>query len=305
MCVSWIFELEKAMATTTVTIDGQPYTAIVHLPKCNTKIKVTRAGKPDSDNFRDLELSGPILLVKSVKFPGMFKPAAALLLDPTDFKNIQDAVHAGAFGSDYCEVSTAEGPLTALWKLAADLNGIEGYEAVPVPVDVGTYPLYDDWRLCKFTAGGQDLVGAATTKMRFDYSHGGNIASVHHLELASPPNTELASISTDKFFEDFYKIDKNADEKERVQDMFTKLIAMGIRPLLCNSTQHQIVFLEHDEKVLTSRDFALLLNGKPELCQIIQGGLAGKGYGGAKFDDKANEQRFRMWKEDYIKTFGS
>jgi hypothetical protein len=237
----------------------------------------------------------------------MHKPAAALLMDPRDFKRIHDAVHAGAFGSDYCEVETKEmGIRMALWKMAADLNGIVGYEAVPVPVDVGTYAMYDDWRLCEFKAGGRELVGRATTKMRFDDSTGGTVTSVHHLELADAPHSVLASISTDKFFEDFYHIDKNADEKERVRSMFKRLIEeFDIRPLLCNSQQHQIVFLEHKDTVLKPSEFASLLKENDRLCEIILDGMAEKGYGGARFNKGTNRRRFNEWKRDYIKTFGS
>ena len=80
---------------------------------------------------------------------------------------------------------------------------------------------------------------------------------------------------------------------------------INIRPHLCNSQQHQIVFLEHKESILTPPAFASLLKENERLCEIIRGGLAGKGYGGATFDDEANKERFNMWKDDYINTFGA
>ena len=72
----------------------------------------------------------------------MMKLAACLILHPDDFQAIEQSVHAGAFGSDYEEVQLdiGSGKLETwivLWKLAADLNGINGYQVVPVPQDVG------------------------------------------------------------------------------------------------------------------------------------------------------------------------
>ena len=74
----------------------------------------------------------------------MMKLAACLILHPDDFQAIEQSVHAGAFGSDYEEVQLdiGSGKLETwivLWKLAADLNGINGYQVVPVPQDVGIF----------------------------------------------------------------------------------------------------------------------------------------------------------------------
>jgi len=277
-----------------------------HVKQRTTKIKVTRAGEKDSADYRTLPLSGPILLVKEAKLAGMMKPAAVLLMKPDDFYQIERAVHAGAFGSDYHEVNTSQGTLMALWKLAADLNGIDGYEAVPVPVDVGTYPLCDDLRLndIKFTAAAKQLMGCAVTKLRYDHQNHGKVTSVHHLELAD--GRKLACISTDKFFEDFYNINKNPDEQPNVKTMFQDLADhKKILAVLSNSTQHQIVFLEHDRAVLQAANFADMLRKDDELRQIIRRGLARKGYGGASYDDAANNERFEVWVADYIKTFGT
>eukprot|EP00931_Biecheleriopsis_adriatica_P012346 TRINITY_DN11348_c0_g1_i2.p1 TRINITY_DN11348_c0_g1~~TRINITY_DN11348_c0_g1_i2.p1 ORF type:complete len:306 (+),score=79.60 TRINITY_DN11348_c0_g1_i2:227-1144(+) len=288
-----------------IIIEGQEYTVIEHVKMQTTNIKVTRAGESDSGDYRSLLLSGPILLLKEAKLAGMMKPAAVLLMKPEDFYRIEQAVHAGAFGSDYHKVNTSRGTLMSLWKLAADLNGIVGYEAVPVPVDVGTYPLCDDLRLndSKFTPEAKKLMGCATTKLRYDLQNHGKVTSVHHLELAD--GRKLACISTDKFYEDFYKINKNADEQTKVKTMFEKLAERKILAALSNSTQHQIVFLEYDGAVLEAAKFADMLKKDDELCQIIRRGLANKGYNGAPYDDEANDKRFEAWVADYIRTFGS
>jgi len=285
-----------------IEIGGKEYPFIVHVEKQSTQIKVTRAGVEDSDALRNLDMEGPILLVKAAQLAGMTKPAAVLLMHPSDFDKIKEAVHAGAFGSDYAPVVTDKGNQVALWKLAADLNGIAGYEAVPVPVDVGTYPLCDDWGTSGKLTVTKGLIGEATTKLRYDRSNGGQVTSVHHLELAN--NTQLASISTDKFFEDFYRITKNDDEQQRVKQMFKELEEdCGIIAVLSNSTQHQIAFLEHKGQELEASKFADLLNEDVKLGNIIRSGLATRGYGGAIFDEEGNNNRFNVWKDDYIATY--
>jgi predicted GNAT family acetyltransferase len=286
-----------------------------HVQQGKTTIKVTRAGVSDSDKLRDLDLKRPIYLVKEGKFgKTMRKLAACLIMDPDDFQAIEQSVHAGAFGSDYENVLLDIGSgkpekWIVLWKLAADLNGINGYQVVPVPQDVGTYAMTDDWQRIPLNP---IHIDKQVTKMRYDFQHGAEFTSVHHMELESNPDIRFSTISTDKFFEDFYQIDNHTDEMARVQEMVETLDSKAkIKSFLCNSQQHQIVFYEDAKsgEILTPVKFAAILNKGDDRANVVKGAirkaLAERGYGGATYTSAANDARFETWVKDYIETFDS
>jgi hypothetical protein len=150
------------------------------------------------------------------------------------------------------------------------------------------------------------------TKMRYDFQHGAELTSIHHMELATNPDIRFSCISTDKFFENFHEIKKHKDEMARVQDMVKTLGSKaGIKSFLCNSEQHQIVFYEDGKsgEVLTPVKFAAIVNRGDDRAyavkDAIRKGLAERGYGGKTYTSADNDARFETWVNDYIVTFDS
>jgi hypothetical protein len=243
----------------------------------------------------------------------MMKLAACLIMHPDDFQAIEESIHEGAFGVDYEEVIFDLGSGRAekwvvLWKLAADLNSIKGYGVIPVPQDVGTYGMMDDWGTFQFA--NPIHVGALVTKMRYDFQHGAEMTSVHHMELESNPDIWFATISTDKFFEDFYEIETHKEELVRVQEMMMNLESKAnIKAFLCNSQQHQIVFYEDTKsgELLTPVKFAAILNGGDGRARAvkdaIRDALALRGYGGKTYTAADNAERVSAWVKNYVETF--
>jgi hypothetical protein len=192
-----------------------------------------------------------------------------------------------------------------IWKLAADLNEIKGYEVIPVPQDVGTYAMMDDWSLVRFA--NPIHIDKPVTKMRYDFQHSAEVSSVHHMELESNRDIRFASMSTDKFFEDFYEIGRHHDEVARVQELIKTLdTKANIKCFLCNSQQHQLVFYEDSKsgELLTPVKFAAILNRGDErataVLDAIKKGLAERGYGRKTYTSAENAARFETWVKDYI-----
>lgn len=302
-----------------VGLDGVPVTGTINCEAGPTRVKEAKS----KDTFKSLHLRKPIYVFENAALvPEMRRAATALLFDEEDFSDVKNAIHGGAFGRDYAPHVIHDAPLqgkwVVVWKLPADLNGIDGYRPIATANNVGTYPMNDDG----WTGQSDDkfgIKGRAFTKMRMDVPKpdGNGVHSVHHL--VDKSGVKLAGLSTGILFKDFYapseeeksktkRLLKQMEVRACEHECWETMIAAydvcvqeeaGVTGFVCNAMHHLIVWEEdtEDGTLLTPQKMARMLQ-HPERGKRIVDVLMR-----ARFESRVSEDDLHAWRHNYISTY--